>query len=158
MKIILTAVGVFILLFSSGKSFAHCEIPCGIYDDHLRIHLLEEHINTMEKSIKKIKELSQKTDPLSKNQLVRWVMNKEKHAKEFQHIVWQYFLTQRIKPASPDQNEKYKKYLKQIELLHKMSFYAMKVKQNTDTKYTDKLRDTLSQFEKLYFGKKDSYH
>ncbi|WP_457625334.1 superoxide dismutase [Ni] [Persephonella sp.] len=158
MKKILTLWGAFIFLIYAEKSSAHCEIPCGIYDDHLRIHLLKEHIGTMEKSIKKIKELSKKDDPYSENQLVRWIMNKEKHATEFQQIVWQYFLTQRTKPAIPEEKEKYNRYIRQIELLHKLSFYAMKVKQNTDTKYTQKLRDLLSEFEKLYFNKKESYH
>ncbi|SNZ10304.1 nickel superoxide dismutase [Persephonella hydrogeniphila] len=158
MRNILALWGVITILIYSGKALAHCEIPCGIYDDHLRIHLLEEHITTMEKSIKKIKELSEKNDPHSKNQLIRWIMNKEKHAKEFQYIVWQYFLTQRIKPINPEEKEKYRKYIKKVELLHKLSFFAMKVKQNVDTKYTDKLRKLLSEFEKLYFGKKESYH
>ena len=25
---------------------AHCQIPCGIYDDELRVQLIEEHITT----------------------------------------------------------------------------------------------------------------
>ena len=35
-------------------AWAHCEIPCGIYDDHMRIHMIEEHITTIEKSMQQI--------------------------------------------------------------------------------------------------------
>lgn len=158
MKKITLALIVVFSIFITEKSKAHCEVPCGIYDDHLRIHLLEEDITTMEKAIKKIKQLSGKTDPQSKNQLVRWIITKEEHAKKFQHIVWQYFLTQRVKPTDPKEKEKYKKYLKKIELLHQLSFYAMKVKQNVDTKYTEKLKELLNEFESLYFEGKHKHH
>ncbi|WP_461829507.1 superoxide dismutase [Ni] [Aquifex sp.] len=137
---------------------AHCEIPCGIYDDKLRIKLLYEHTKTMEKSIKMIKELSSKNDPLSKNQLVRWIMNKEKHAKKFQHIVWQYFLTQRVKPVDPSDKEKYKLYLKKLEVLHQLSFYAMKAKQSVDEKYIHKLRELIKKFEELYWKEHGHKH
>ena len=137
---------------------AHCEIPCGIYDDKLRIKLLYEHTKTMEKSIKKIKELSSKEDPLSKNQLVRWIMNKEEHAKKFQYIVWQYFLTQRVKPVDPSDKEKYELYLKKLEVLHQLSYYAMKVKQSVDEKYIQKLRELIKKFEELYWKEHGHKH
>lgn len=137
---------------------AHCEIPCGIYDDKLRIKLLYEHTKTMEKSIRMIKELSSKNDPLSKNQLVRWIMNKEEHAKKFQYIVWQYFLTQRVKPVDPSDKEKYELYLKKLEVLHQLSFYAMKVKQSVDEKYIQKLRELIKKFEELYWKEHGHKH
>ena len=37
---------------------AHCQIPCGIYGDEMRFQMLEEHITTIEKSMKLIGELS----------------------------------------------------------------------------------------------------
>ncbi len=103
---------------------AHCEIPCGIYDDQLRADLIAEHSTTIEKSMKKIVELS-KQNPVNYNQLVRWISNKEKHADEIQHLVTQYFMTQRIKPDA-------KKYSEKLAVLHKMLIYAMKCKQSTD--------------------------
>ena len=33
---------------------AHCQIPCGIYDDAARITMMEEHVTTIEKSMKQI--------------------------------------------------------------------------------------------------------
>ena len=52
--------------------FAHCQIPCGIYDDNARVHSMLEDAATVEKSIKMINELSEKSDAQSQNQLVRW--------------------------------------------------------------------------------------
>ena len=88
---------VAIALACSTTAFAHCEIPCGIYDDEARIASLREHVKTIEKSMAQIKGLSAEAN---KNQLIRWVDNKEAHANEIQHIVTQYFMTQRIKPPA----------------------------------------------------------
>ena len=64
------------LSFSISIVNAHCEIPCGIYDDQLRTQLIAEHATTTEKSMKQIMALS-KANPTNTNQLVRWVTNKE---------------------------------------------------------------------------------
>ncbi len=130
-----------LLLFST-PALSHCEIPCGIYDDKMRIIMLEEHIATIEKSMSKIAEMGSGKDS---NQLIRWVMNKEDHANQFQDIVTQYFLTQRIKTDA-------KEYGKKLELLHQMLVYAMKCKQTTDLQHTAKLKELVRQFDKLYFA------
>ena len=61
---------VFLISFGAVNAAAHCEIPCGIYDDQLRADLIAEHLTTIEKSIKKIVELS-KQNPANYNQLIR---------------------------------------------------------------------------------------
>jgi nickel superoxide dismutase len=132
------------LSFSISTVSAHCEIPCGIYDDQLRVQLIAEHATTIEKSMKQIMTLS-KANPTNTNQLVRWVTNKEKHATEIQQIVAQYFMTQRIKP---DQE----KYSEKLILLHKILIAAMKCKQTTDLSHVNALRAHLKEFEMLYFG------
>ena len=68
--------GLFPLLFFISNAGAHCEIPCGIYDDQMRTKLIAEHATTIEKSMKEIQAAP------NQNQAVRWVMNKEKHADE----------------------------------------------------------------------------
>ncbi|HYQ57326.1 MAG TPA: superoxide dismutase [Ni] [Draconibacterium sp.] len=140
-----------VFTFSSFKAKAHCEIPCGIYGDSVRIALLYEHIETIEKSMNQINELS-KADTPDYNQLVRWVMNKEEHAKKMQDIVSQYFLHQRIKPTSSADDEAYRAYIKQLELLHNILVFAMKSKQSTDLSIIDTLREKLHLFEHAYFG------
>ncbi len=139
-----------ILSFSSFQSSAHCEIPCGIYGDSVRIVLMYEHIATIEKSMNMINELSKQDTP-DYNQLVRWVMNKEEHAKKIQEIVSQYFLHQRIKPTTADNDEAYRKYLKQLESLHQILVFSMKSKQSTDLSIIDTLREKVHVFEHAYF-------
>jgi nickel superoxide dismutase len=134
------------LTFAISPAGAHCQIPCGIYDDQLRAQLIAEHATTIEKSMNQIMELSKATPgPSNYNQLVRWIANKEEHAAEVQEIVTAYFMTQRIKP---DQE----KYAEKVIVLHKMLLAAMKCKQTTDVAHVNSLRTLLKDFEKLYFG------
>ena len=46
-KFITLSLSLLFMMFS--KSFAHCEVPCGIYDDELRIHQIKEYILTIER-------------------------------------------------------------------------------------------------------------
>lgn len=148
-----TKVNLILLLAAvlyTSNSYAHCEIPCGIYGDSVRTALIAEHISTIEKSMNQINELSAEEN-LNYNQLVRWVMNKEEHAEKIQEIVSQYFLHQRIKYVDPTNKEAYEKYNKQLVLLHELSVYAMKSKQTTDLANIEKLRALLKDFENSYF-------
>ena len=136
------------------KALSHCQIPCGIFDDPARFGLMAEHITTIEKSIKTIAALSGEEKP-NYNQIVRWVDNKEQHANEIQHIVEQYFMTQRIKPVADTDSPAYAKYVRQLTLVHQMLIEAMKCKQTTDLAHVNTLRSLLKEFESLYF--KDSH-
>lgn len=144
------------LLLTSQLAHAHCEIPCGIYGDSIRITLLYEHIATIEKSMSEIDKLS-KAEVIDYNQLVRWITNKEEHANKIQDIVSQYFLHQRIKIVDISDTEGYRKYTEQLTLLHQLSVYAMKAKQSTDTAYIQKLQDTVHLFEHSYFGEEHKH-
>lgn len=146
--LLLTMIG---LIIQNQKSYAHCEIPCGIYQDSLRVELIKEHIQTIEKSINMINQLSSE-DNLNYNQIVRWVMNKEEHATKIQEIVSQYFLHQRIKPTDPSDTEHYQKYIKELSLLHELLVYSMKTKQGTDLTFIDKLQSSVDNFENSYFN------
>lgn len=148
---LLSTLVVFMFLISNTAN-AHCEIPCGIYQDSLRIQMINEHIETIEKSMNMINKLSAEGDN-NYNQLVRWVVNKEEHAKKIQDIVSQYFLHQRIKLTDSNDKEKYTKYLSQLAALHEISVYAMKAKQTTDLSFIKKLEDTVNKFSGLYFHK-----
>ena len=125
---------------------AHCEIPCGIYDDTLRIKMIYEHTLTIEKAMNEIIRLGQE-NPVDYNQLIRWVSNKEAHASEIQHIVSQYFMTQRI-------NIETENYDKKLNIMHKILRTAMRCKQSTDLKKVERIKELLAEFETLYFGKK----
>ena len=131
-------------------AFAHCQVPCGIYDDEMRFKMMHEHITTMEKAMNEIIELSAET-PVNYNQIVRWVNNKEKHAEEFSKIVSYYFLAQRIKAPKDDAGRP--AYLHKLELLHKLTVEAMKCKQTTDLSHINALHETLEEFHTAYFAK-----
>ena len=137
-------VGVVCVAVLVGTVFAHCEIPCGIYDDQARFSTILEHITTIEKSMKQIKGLEKEKSP-DFNQMVRWIINKEHHATEIQTIVSQYFMTQRIKPKAKD-------YPQMLALLQQMLVYSMKCKQTTDLSNTTQLRVLVKQFHQLYFA------
>lgn len=139
---LLTLLCLSLLLFGT-NAYSHCEIPCGIYDDAMRMTMIEEHAATIEKSMNQIVELEKGGDA---NQLVRWVTNKEHHANEVQHIVTQYFMTQRIKFDAQDYDQK-------LAALHQILVYAMKCKQTTDTTNVAMLRQAAEEFHQLYFHK-----
>lgn len=140
-----TLVAVLMCLTAAYAS-AHCEIPCGIYDDQMRIDMMSENIETIEKAMTQILALAGE-QPVNYNQLTRWVTNKDHHASELQHIVSQYFMTQRIKPDT-------EKYTEKLTLLHKMLISAMKCKQTTDLSNVTTLRALLKDFGDLYLGHK----
>lgn len=161
MKNLASKIGIgFIMLLvfglgNSEKAYAHCEIPCGIYADSVRVVLLSEHILTIEKSMKMITELSS-AETVDYNQLVRWITNKEDHAKKIQEIATQYFMFQRVKVS--DDPLVQKKSAQLLSVLHKICVYAMKAKQTTDHIYIDKMNDLVHEFSHLYFAPEEHHH
>jgi len=144
------------LLISVTIANPHCEVPCGIYEDSLRISIIKEHITTIEKAMNQVNELS--GEPAANiNQLVRWVNNKESHAEEIQQIVSQYFLHQRVKIADAKDLMAVQKYQAQLSSLHEILVYAMKSKQTTDLQFIKKMRASVEKFEKAYFVKADGH-
>ena len=138
---------ILLVLFAlSTFAYAHCEIPCGIYDDEMRVKMISEHIDTIEKSMNQIAELEKMGLSHHSNQLVRWIMNKEDHSNQLQDIVAQYFMTQRIKFDTND-------YDKKLSILHHMLVYTMKCKQTTDKANVEALRKLVEEFSSLYFKK-----
>ena len=137
---------------ATDRAFSHCEIPCGIYGDRTRIDLLFEDIQTIEKSMKQIK-----NPAINFNQRTRWVHNKEEHAKKIQNVVMQYFMTQRVKPK-PAGDAGRDKYVAQLTSLHHVMVHAMKAKQTTDVAHCKHMRDQLHAFAAAYFSAEDLKH
>ena len=123
----------------------------------MRIDMLKEHVTTIEKSMNQIMEL-QKAETINYNQLVRWINNKDEHADELQHIVTQYFMTQRIKPVDGSDKAALDKYQKELGLLHEMLIYAMKAKQTTDLQNCTKLTELVDGFYNSYFTEEEKTH
>jgi nickel superoxide dismutase len=131
--------------------YSHCQLPCGIYDDPARLAVIAEDINTVEKAMKSIEELSAQPKP-NMNQIVRWVNDKDEHAEDIAHIASYYFMAQRIKPVDKSDAAGYEKYVKQLTLLHEMIIYSTKAKQTTDLANVEKLRSLLGEFRTAYLG------
>lgn len=142
-------VGILLVAGAASVVFSHCEIPCGIYNDPMRLDMMAEHLTTIEKSMKEIDTLSE-TGPKAANQLVRWVTNKERHADAFTEIVTQYFMAQRIKPAHASNTEAHGQYVRKLTLLHQMMIASMKCKQTTDLENVTNLRSLLADFRTAY--------
>jgi len=149
-KFVLILSILFVYFMLPEPVLSHCQVPCGIYDDEMRIKMMEEHITTIEKAMNQITILSKEASP-NHNQIVRWVTNKEKHAEELSNIVTYYFMAQRIKPVNRDNSQKYAPYKLRVELLHHLLVFTMKAKQTSDLSVVTKLRSLLKKFDKSYF-------
>ena len=155
--LVLAVLGAVVLGLAPDTS-AHCQIPCGIYDDMLRIRLMEEHVTTIERSLKGIQELAGKSAPGDVNQLVRWVENKDQHADFIGEIVTEYFLRQRVKAPGTEDPAALKKYTEQLLVLHGLLVTTMKAKQTVDPEIPATLRTLIDRFKALYFTEEELAH
>lgn len=148
LKTVLTVVALVGFTVAGVVSFqhparAHCQVPCGIYDDNARVVLMLEDTATIAKAAKLIGELAGKTDAQSQNQLVRWVTNKEKHAQNIISTISDYFLTQRVKASQSDYVDRLKKH-------HAVIVAAMKAKQSADPEAAVKLESAVKELLPYY--------
>jgi nickel superoxide dismutase len=151
-------VGVVVLAGVLGvamRAGGHCQIPCGIYDDELRFDVMDEHIETITKSINEINTLSD-APQANANQIARWVINKDEHADELTEIVAEYFLAQRIKPVSGPDDAAWNDYVEQVVACHKIIVAAMKAKQSSDVATTETLQDAVDAFRAMYLTEDDA--
>jgi len=146
-----------LFLILSGGLYGHCQVPCGIYDDAVRIVQIEEDIATIRKAMSMIKGLSGKSDAQSINQMIRWVNTKESHAVKIQETVSSYFLAQRIKPKKKGEAGR-QKYVNQTLLLQQLIVAAMKCKQNVDQSRCEAASDLIVEFSVSYFDEHGMEH
>ena len=130
------------LICGNGLS-AHCQVPCGIYDDHARVKSLLEDADTVIKASIQLENLSGKSDAQSINQLVRWIDNKELHAQSIIETICDYFLTQRVKPQDAD-------YQQRLSNHHAVIIAAMKSKQNASQAHAQKLKESIEALLEYY--------
>lgn len=139
----------------------HCQVPCGIYGDRMRVDMHLEDVATIEKAMDSIVQMESQAlgGSLNTNQMVRWVMNKESHAQAIQDRIAEYWLAQRIKaPADSRDEEAVATYHAQLELMHRMTVAAMKCKQSTDLAHVAQLRGLMEGFAASYFTEEDEAH
>ena len=148
-KIPLFALALTLLALLPRTGQAHCQVPCGIYDDAARVARMYEDAATIEKAMVQMKDLAGKTDAQSANQFTRWVVTKEAHASNIITTVAEYFLTQKVKPVAADA-EGYDAYLAILADHHQVMVAAMKAKQNSDPEVVVKLRAALDRLGSHY--------
>ena len=80
-------------IISISYLFAHCQVPCGIYDDARRVIEIEEHIQTIDKAIDNILNITSNNKQTAQemNQLVLWINKYEEHAQKIQSTLMEYF-------------------------------------------------------------------
>ena len=139
-------------IISISYLFAHCQVPCGIYDDARKIIEIEEHVQTINKAMDNILTITSKNEQTAQamNQLVRWINTKEQHAQKMQTILMEYFLAQRIKPKKSS-DDGYSQYVNLTTLCQNIIFTAMKTKQTVDSLHLEELNVLLDDLVKIYF-------
>ena len=137
---ILSLVAAAGLLFSAHSASAHCQVPCGIFDDHAKVDALLQDADTVIKAATLINELADASSAQDHQQLVRWVNNKESHAQHVIMVIADYFLTQRIKDSQDD-------YVQRLKDHHAVIIAAMKAKQSVDPAVGEALKAAI---EKLF--------
>lgn len=136
-----------LLTLPAGQLSAHCQIPCGIYDDDNVLGSMRTDVATIEKACTEIDTLA-KDCSANAHQLTRWIVNKESHAQDIQDKVLNYFLAQRLKADAEG-------YVDKLKLCHEIIVTAMKCKQSTDAANVKHLHELMHQFEEAFGTKKE---
>jgi len=88
-------------LFSIKPVYAHCDVPCGIYETDTMMHAAATTLRMVEK----IEALGEVDDTEKHNNFIRMVMTKEKHAqkcKQELYILWSDFFKPEHLEKFPD--------------------------------------------------------
>ena len=135
--------GALLAGLASRPASAHCPIPCGIYDDIARVDSMLEDVQTIRKAVVMITRLSGATDAQAQNQLVRWVMKKERRAQNIIDSISNYFLTQRVRASQEDYGERLQRH-------HAVIVAAMRAKETAEWSVVDELEAALLALSPYY--------
>jgi len=120
---------------------AHCQMPCGIYNDQMMYDQVNQFYLTAFKAVKALEHNEFTTDE-DKNQFVRWVMTKERLCNETAMLLTTYFFQQKIMPI--DDN------IDLVKSLHKLLFQLVAIKQNVDIKLVKEFGKEWENFKQLF--------
>ncbi|HRK41122.1 MAG TPA: superoxide dismutase, Ni [Candidatus Saccharibacteria bacterium] len=124
-------------------AYAHCDIPCGIYETDSMLH----DTDTCIKMIEKIEGLGELDNVEKHNTFVRCVVNKEKHADKVKHqvyVLWSDYFKPEHLEKYPDLHDKLWKTAKQ----------ASQVKQTVSMEEAKKLADMVHDVAHLFADSK----
>ncbi len=137
-------------IFPAKIVYAHCDIPCGIYDPHLA-QLSAHTVIRMDMLISQLKVPSESMKPEDKNdyhhKIARYTDVKEKHAELCKHeirIIWgDYF--------KPDHLQKFPEL---HDIVWKIMKAGSKSKQDTDIKSAEELLENVNKFAEIFWKTK----
>jgi len=138
--------GAAVLLCTTPTVMSHCEIPCGIYNDAIRLDMIAENITTIEKAMNNISELSS-TKEVNYNQLIRWVNTKEEHAEKTKHeirVIWGDYLKEQHFANHPTAQD----------LVHKIMMLGSKSRQGVDRDNAVQLVEAVNDFAEIFWATK----
>ena len=125
------------------KAYAHCDIPCGIYDPNDAIQAAQTCIRMTELILEK-----QNDDRLSaKNSLSRYITVKETHAKKAKDdilIIWTDYFKDNHLEKYPDLHEK----------VWKACQLGSQVKQNVDMEKAKQFKASLEEIGEIFWETK----
>lgn len=127
-------------LLPSRPVYAHCDIPCGIYDPHIA----QMAAHTVLRMTKLIAEAEEKHD---KHQFVRLIQVKEEHAELVKRevaIIWGDYFKEENSKDVPDLHSKVWKILK----------LASKAKQGVDEAVANELLQSVQEFAEIFWKSK----
>ena len=131
------------------KTYNHCQVPCGIFDDPAVVREIHQAILTIRKAMVQTNALTAQchTDPLALNQAVRWITVKEQHAAKIIEYVAEYCLCQRVKRSLFESEGE---YLHALKLHHAVMQAAMKTKQSVSEADCDALMQAAERMAQMY--------
>ncbi|CAE7782320.1 unnamed protein product [Symbiodinium sp. CCMP2456] len=124
----------------------HCQVPCGIFTDELRVQAMMEDASTIRKAVVQAQELHKAGGLQDVHQMVRWIVTKEDHAQKIMTTTADYFLAQKVKKADLSEDD----YLKRLALHHDVMVAAMKAKQSSELGPVDTLDKAIEALAPIY--------
>ena len=121
---------------------AHCQMPCGIYQDAMIYDLIDQYAETMVKAVTVMNQSKFET-VRERNEFMRWVMEKEKESNDTSQLITTFFMQQKIKPGEPDTQ-------KRIEAAHKLLCLIVAIKQNADVKIVESFTEEWGKFKLMF--------
>lgn len=135
--------------------YAHCDIPCGIYDPH-NAQMAAHTVIRMTQMIEEVS-VSSKEPPFEERKKIISQVSRLTHVKEEHgHLV-----EEEIGTLQNDyfKEEHYKKFSDLKELLEKGTKLSVKVRQNTDMEGAKELLETVMQIAEIFYKSKGlKYH
>ena len=144
------AATLFLSVNATQEAEAHCQVPCGVYDDGARIARLLEDAETIKRACTFVNTFAEgEATPVGINQVARWVQTKEDHASHIISVVSEYFLTQKVKTKAKGSAE-YAAYLDSLAKHHAVMVAAMKTKQQVSSSAVHDLEHAIAALGALY--------